>query len=145
MKSPKNVGSSRVQSNLLQQNCYVRDCRMKSDLASTDSLSSYVSLDEVTTDKGLDIVEHTYDYPITPQYVNSFVDSVDYRRDPQGAILNATPRKNLGDIRSLQDIMKMDNSSLRDLYDQLSARFSAAQSSATSDSSVSSNNGVKSE
>lgn len=121
------VGSSRVQSNLLQQNCFVRDCSKKSDLK-TDypENPTYTSLDEVTVDKGIEFRETVQPYLITPQYVSSFIDSSDYRRDPANAIANGVKRVNLGDISGFQDVSKMDMTQARALYSQLSAKFAKA-------------------
>lgn len=118
-----NYGSSRVQSNLLQQNCFVRDVVRKVDLKSENSDSCFVSLDEVSSENGVSFVPHKYPYPITPQYVNSFVDSSDYRRDPVSAINNGIKRQNLGDVSSIQSVLDMDSSLQRSIYEQLSAKF----------------------
>lgn len=122
--SKTNYGSSRVQSNLLQQNCFVRDVVRKVDLKSENSDSCFISLDEVLSENGVSFVPRKYPYPITPHYVNSFVDSADYRRDPVSAINNGVKRQNLGDISQIQSVLSMDSSLQRSLYEQLSAKFS---------------------
>lgn len=123
-----------VPTNLIRQNCYLRFTSEASslDLKSGYSDSQYVSLDEKVTDKGLEIEYNSYPYPITPQYVNSFVDSADYRRDPLNAISNGVKRSNLGDVTSVQDISSMDTQEARVLYDQLSAKFSKNASASAS-------------
>lgn len=115
-----------IKTNLLRQNCYLRDTTVNSQLDSFPP-DSYVSLDEVVTDKGIELNESVQPYPITPQYVNSFVDSSDYRRDPLNAIANSSVRTNLGDITEIQDVLSMDSSQARILYNQLQERFSNAQ------------------
>lgn len=117
--------SSRVQSNLLQQNCFVRDVTRRNDFVQSSSPETFVSIDEVVTKDGVKLVEKEYPYPITPQYVNSFVDSSDYRKDPFSAINNGNNRVNLGDIRDLQDVASMDMEHARSLYSQLVAKFSS--------------------
>lgn len=119
------TNSSRIQTNLIQQNCFVRDVARAVDLKSESPDFMYTSLDEVTDDKGIHFEEHDVPYPITPAYVNSFVDSVDYRRDPAGAIANGVSRTNLGDISVMQQVLSMDSSAQRSLYDQLFAKFAA--------------------
>lgn len=120
--------SSRVVSNLIQQNCYVRNMCVSEDLKSDGSSeSSYYSLDEVQTDDGVSFKKNLYPYPITPSYVNSFVDSSDYRRDPVNAIVNGRSGSNLGDCRDFQNIMSMDSASLSKLYLQLQKKFSAVK------------------
>lgn len=129
-----NYGSSRVQSNLLQQNCFVRDVTRKVDLGDTPKSSegSYVSLDEVTTSTGVEIRRTVEPYPITPQYVSSFAESSDYRKDPFSAITNGIRRKNLGDIVDVQRVAGMDMSSAQELYARLKVVFDANPSDAKS-------------
>lgn len=116
--------SSRVQSNLLQQNCYVRDCSPAVDVRTVlQDEPSYVSLDEVSDDNGVHFEYNSYPYPVTPQYVNSFVESSDYRRDPVSAVVNGVKHNNLGDIRDFQNIVNMDSSVQRELYEQLKSKF----------------------
>lgn len=120
--------SSRVQSNLLQQNCYVRDVTRAVDLKSpAPAESSYLSLDEVVEDTGVKIIKTPVPYPITPDYVASFADSADYRRDPAGAIANGVAKPNLKDCTDFQSIMAMDSSAQLALYKQLQDKFSKAK------------------
>lgn len=130
MKCSGSRGSSRMQSNLLQQNCFVRDVCRKVDLKSVNSETTYDSIDEKVTDKGLEIEHNSYPYPITPQYVNSFVDSSDYRRDPANAIANGVKRQNLGDISAVQQVFKMDTVTARALFAELSKKFSVQSQTA---------------
>lgn len=115
--------NNKVVSNLLQQNCYVRDVTRADDLRSSDVRSKFSSIDEVVTSKGVELKRVVLDYPITPQYVQSFVDSSDYRRDPLQAISNAPKRSNLGDI---SDIQKIDISSIKDLLSELNSKIDKA-------------------
>lgn len=130
----------RIPTNLIQQNCYLRDSRDALDLKTCSSTSSYLSVDESVDESGLHIKFNEYDYPITPTYVNSFAEGADYRKDPGNAILNGHHSKNLGDITSIQEIMSMDSSAQSELYAQLSAKFavSAAPSSAAPSSAAAS-------
>lgn len=52
------------------------------------------------------------EYPVTPESVKSFRDVSDYRADPAAAVASAPSRQNLGDIRDLQSIAKMDDTQL---------------------------------
>lgn len=113
-----------VRSNLLQQNCYVREAT-RSLGEHLDVPETYMSLDEVSTPSGVRQELREYPYHITPAYVDSFVESADYRRDPLGAIAQSKPRRNLGDIRDLQKVASMDMEQARELYSQLSALFSS--------------------
>lgn len=135
--------SSRIQSNLLQQNCFVRDVLRADDLKSPDldseeNFSSFETLDEVSVPDGIKLQRSIEVYPITPQYVNSFVDSSDYRNDPVSAVNSSLKRVNLGDISSLQKFLSLDESSQRRLYSELSKRFASSTPSAPSAPSTSS-------
>lgn len=126
--------SSRVQTNLIQQNCFVRDVSKAVDLKSESPDFTYQSLDEVVDDKGIHFQKEYLPYPITPAFVNSFVDSADYRRDVNGAISNGSSRVNLGDVTSMQQILSLDTASQRSLYERLSAKFAKPVDSKSADS-----------
>ena len=69
----------------------------------------YLELRDVLHDEGFRREELIrFDYPFTPDYVNSFAGSADYHNDPVGAINNAPKRENLGDIRGIQSAMHLD-------------------------------------
>lgn len=129
--------SSRIVSNLLQQNCYVRDVTRSVDLKSPSSSDSqYLSLDEEQTDEGFKIKKNLYPYPITPDYVASFADSSDYRRDPANSVVSGVKGKNIGDCTDFQKIMNMDSSDMYALYNQLKTKFSKPVSQTVSDAAV---------
>lgn len=134
------INNSRVQSNLLQQNCFVRDVTTKSALSLSSSFDSFVSLDEVITSKGVELKKTENPYPITPQYVQSFVASSDYRNDPLGSSLRPSS-SNLGDITDVQKILSMDSSSVSSLYNDLKSKFESKPDSKSDDvSSLGGNN-----
>lgn len=137
--------SSRVQSNLLQQNCFVRDVSRCDDLCSDGSESDFVSLDEVVKSDGIKLVPSSHPYPITVDSINSQIESSDYRNDPVGAIARSIPRQNLGDIRGVQDLSSMDLVAARALYEALSLKFSSPStgSPATTDSPANNPSEVK--
>lgn len=117
--------SRKIPSNLILQNCFIRDTVNLSDVDCfvSKQKDTFLSIDEVLSDDGVKIVSTVNDYPITPEYVNSFVESSDYHNDIQGAVLNSRPRQNLGDITGFQDVASMDMESARMLYSQLSERL----------------------
>lgn len=121
--------SSRIQSNLIQQNCFVRDVVSATDLRTSSVDKVYGTLDEETTQNGVRFKISEQPYPITPQYVNSFVDSADYRRDPANAIANGVKRENLGDVRDVQNLSKVDTMSAQELYAALKAKLEAFEKS----------------
>lgn len=120
-------GCRKVYSNLLAQNVYVRDCCPNLDSPLEIPDPTYLSLDEVVTESGVKIVEKVEEYPITPEYVDSFVDGSDYRTNLAEAAVQsaqrASSRVNLGDIRSAQDILSKNPDVVNALYTQLLSKF----------------------
>lgn len=119
----KNIKS--VPTQLIQQNCYIRDVTRCSETTS-DIPKQYISLDEITTDNGIQIVETIHDYPITPSSVNSYYEGTNYKNDPQQAIAQAPQRVNLGDITELQKVDSMDMESAMALYQKLRTKIESA-------------------
>ena len=115
----------KIPTNVLKQNCFIRDCVEEAESVTDYSDKTYTSVDEVVTSNGIKLVENQVPYHITPQYVNSFVDSSDYRRDPVNAVVNAPRRQNLGDISGIQDICGFDFITAQKLYQALKSKFEA--------------------
>lgn len=124
-----------VPSNLIKQNCFLRVVSQRNE-TSVSPLDTFDSLDEVVTDSGVELRDTTHDYPITPEYVASFADSADYRKDPLNAISNSFPRHNLGDVSSIQHILSLDSASQEKLYAQLKDKFSSKSVEALKNSEV---------
>lgn len=117
------MSDKKIVTNVLRQNCFVREVvRSDSVISQPDK---YLALDEVVRPDGTgsDLNYHVEDYPITPEYVNSFADSADYHNDPLAAISNSKPRQNLCDLTTFQRVMDMDCEQARGLYAQLSKIF----------------------
>ncbi|WGL31075.1 hypothetical protein [Dipodfec virus UOA04_Rod_707] len=118
--------SKRVQSNLLQQNVFVREAVNLLSLQPA-AQKTYETLDEVISDDGVKLVSRVVDYPITPEYVSSFADGCDYRLDPFAAANRPAVSKNLGDIRGTQELSNMDTEALLKYTQDLLTRVQAAQ------------------
>lgn len=120
--------SKKVYSNILQQDCYIRDCRVAYDLASCNNPASleskYMSVDEIVVDNGVEVKTSLHDYPITPDSVNSYLDSVDYKSDLTKSVNSPPPGVNLGDVSAIQEFNSMSDSAKFSLYKELFARFS---------------------
>lgn len=127
------INNSRVQSNLLQQNCFVRDVTRIGGLVNSCAPETFMSLDEVVTSKGVDLKESLNDYPITPQYVKSFADSVDYHSNLSDALSNPSRGVNLGDVSDVQRVAGMDTEQARALYAELSKVFSVSSDQSVRD------------
>lgn len=123
----------KIQSNVLKQNCFLRDCVEEREHLSDYSDKTFTTIDEVVTNNGVKLVENQVPYHITPQYVNSFVDSSDYRRDPVNAVVNAPKRKNLGDISGVQTLCDIDFISAQRLYQSLKSKFETPKETSSSD------------
>lgn len=120
--------TKQVFSNVLKQNVYVRDCVDAFDLRFGNPCCKYYSLDDVVEKDGIKQVVTEQDYPVTPESVNSYRDGCDYRLDPLGAIARGEKRQNLGDVRQMQEVMRMDAEEAAAQYALLKQRFEAAAS-----------------
>lgn len=80
---------------------------------------TYFELQRRTHQNGVSEEFVEVEYPHTPARVNSYVDVADYKRDPFTAITNSKPRANLGDVRDIQEVMKMDSSERLAYYNNL--------------------------
>lgn len=108
----------------LMRNCYLSDATDAIDNANSYSTEKYYELREITTQDGIEHKLVEVDYPITEESVKSYVDSTNYKLDPFGAL--RAPRKNLGDVSEAQNIMRMDVSEARSLYERLKGVFAQA-------------------
>lgn len=110
----KNNPLRKVRCNLLQAEVYVRYPVCLIDGA---PVRRYCELQEQPCSNG--IIEHCVevDYPITPESVNSFADSADYKKNPE-VINQAVSRQNLGDISEIQKVLSHDLSAMRDMLAQ---------------------------
>lgn len=117
-----------IVSNLIRQNCFVREFVEPVKKKKVD-ISKFESLDEVVREDGtgVDLKYSVEDYAITPEYVNSFSELSDYKKDPLGAIAKAHSRNNLGDITSVQDVLNMSTEESLALYNRLNKIFGKNQ------------------
>ena len=75
------------------------------------------------------------DYPITPEYVGSFVEATDFRHNPAAFM---SPRQNLGDVRDVQNAFKNGGlSDIRAEIDKLREALSVAEQKLQSQESAS--------
>lgn len=102
----------RLQSNLLQQNIYIRDCARASDVE-TSVCEKYPELERRDTDCGFEERVVSRDYPITPESLNSFAETADYKNNLVEAMHAPSRGKGLGDIRDMQDLQNMDSVEIR--------------------------------
>lgn len=120
------MSTHKIYSNLLQQNCYVRDITRLCDLKTDYPVKQYVSCDEVVTDKGVEIKDSILDYNITPATVASYADSCDYKTDPLSNISKSSG--STVDLRSIQDFSKLSSQEQLSLYQQLSKKIASGSS-----------------
>lgn len=110
MKDKKNP-VRKVRCNLLQAEVYVR---YPVCLIDGVRVKKYCELQEQPCSNGIVEDYVSVDYPITPDSVNSYADSSDYKKNPE-VISQAVPRQNLGDISELQKVLSHDMSAMRDM------------------------------
>ena len=123
----------KVHSNILAQDCYIREITPKVVRKSEYKPRKFTSLVEVSDTLGIRYELKEFDYPVTPESVKSYVDSTDYKRDPAAAIGLPARGVNLGDMTTLQSIVNSDVSAVRSTLEKLQA---AMQASAERSSSV---------
>ncbi|WGL31082.1 hypothetical protein [Dipodfec virus UOA04_Rod_708] len=121
--------TKKVQSNLLKQNVYIRE-NIPEVSCCLDSVKKYYDIQRVT-DPVKNVVEDKIierDYPITPDYVNSFSDC-DYHNDVTGAMAYSAnnPKQNLGDVTSLQDVANMDDTQRMAIIEKLLTDLNEAE------------------
>ncbi|WGL31091.1 hypothetical protein [Dipodfec virus UOA04_Rod_715] len=109
----------KVSSNLLKQNCYLRDVTPVVDVPSSDTDLKYISLDVIQTENGQEIRETVNSYDITPERVLSYLDSTDYKTDPLSNLNLPARGFNLGDISAIQELLN-DPERLRNSLELLS-------------------------
>lgn len=105
--------------NMLEQNVFVRDTRPAFDKKSKSAQRVYYELVENITEDGINYKLEAVDYPITQDYVDSFADSTNYKKDPAGAVARAPQRQNLGNISDMQKASEMDSESLKTFYKKM--------------------------
>lgn len=117
----------KLKTGLVRTNVYIHEVAPLVDKKSIYHDKYYLSMEEkIGEDNALRHVVSEIPYEITPDYVNSFTDSADYRRDPVAAVINSTPRQNLGDVTEFQKINELDDSQAAALFAQLKERFAKA-------------------
>lgn len=80
--------------------------------------STYYELQEIQTDTGIvqELVE--VEYPVTPESVQSYVDSTNFKRDLDASTAQSGGQ-NLGDVTDLQDLLSLDKTELNARLEKL--------------------------
>lgn len=137
--------SKMVRSNIIAQDCYIRDVSPKVVKKSEYAVRRFPSLVEVPSSVGVHYDLCDFDYPITPESVKSYVDSTDYKRDPAAAIAVGSCGVNLGDITELQRVTNSDVSSVRLTIEKIQKAAEASAGSSPSPADPLKNSEVKSD
>lgn len=137
----------KVHSNIISQDCYIRDVTPKVVHKTEYKPRKFSSLVELPDTLGVRYELKEFDYPVTPESVKSYVDSTDYKRDPAAAIAAGSRGINLGDMTTLQRITNSDVSTVRLTLEKLQAAAAVQTSagSAPSPADNSKNDEVKSD
>lgn len=97
-----------------KQNCYIHDWfddskkgihKVKTNFPKT----YHECIEKVCDDGSYHVNVEEVEYPISEDTLNSYLDSTDYRLDPLAAVQNAPSRQNVGDIREISQIMRLDS------------------------------------
>lgn len=134
----------KVHSNIIAQDCYIRDVTPKVVKKSEYAARRFPSLVEVPDSVGVHYDLRDFDYPITPDSVKSYVDSTDYKRDPAAAIATGSRGVNLGDITELQRVTNSDVSAVRLTLERIQKSAEASAGSSPSPADNLKNDEVKS-
>lgn len=108
----KNKGTvKKIRCNLLEAEVYIR---YPVCIIDGKPVRRYCELQETPCKNG--VIENyvQVDYPVTPESVNSYADSADYKKNPE-VVTKAVPRQNLGDVTELQKVLSQDMSAMRDM------------------------------
>lgn len=133
----------KVHSNIIAQDCFIRDVTPKVVKKSEYAARRFPSLVEVPDSVGVHYDLCDFDYPITPESVKSYVDSTDYKRDPAAAIAAGSRGVNLGDITELQRVTNSDVSAVRLTLEKIQKAAEASAGSAPSPADNLKNDEVK--
>lgn len=95
------------------------------------SCPEYETIVEKITDDGIRLEFVKAKYPYTQDYVNSFLDSTDYRLNLDSS-LAASPRGNFQDISDLQRFASMSSSEQMSILEQVRKDYSELLKAASS-------------
>lgn len=125
-----------VKSNLLLTNCFLRDVIPPKDIHRGNKVHEYCELVREVKPEGIIETMKVVPYPHTVDSVKSYAEAADYRNDPVSAMYQASKnsRKNLGDIRETQNILKLDSQQAQALLKTLQEAFAKANEVAQANS-----------
>lgn len=111
-----------LKSQLLQQNVYLRDTVPAVDLKRGNKITEYYDVfeEDVIDKDGFPVhreVMKKVPYPHTPESVQSFESSTDYKIDPSNA--RRSGGVNLGDISAVQSLLRSDSAVQNPEYQEL--------------------------
>lgn len=111
-----------LKSQLLQQNVFLRDTVPAYDLKKGNAPKEYYDVfeEDVIDKDGFPVhreVMEKVPYPHTPESVQSFESSTDYKIDPSNA--RRSGGVNLGDISAVQSLFRSDSASQSSEYQEL--------------------------
>ena len=113
----------------MEGNCFLRDTLPPKDIHRGNPEHKYYELVREVKQEGVIETMREMPYPHTVESVKSYAEAADYRNDPASAMYQAAknPRKNLGDIRETQGILKLDSAAAQALLKSLQEAFAKAK------------------
>ena len=109
------TNKKRIKSNLLLQNCFISDRRPPFDEKNDYTINKYIELVQNEDWNGISFSMVEKDYPITAEYVQSFLAGSDYRLDYANSVNLPARGINLGDITNIFGIIGKDTVELSQL------------------------------
>lgn len=132
------IEKKKLHCNLLQQDVYCRDVIVyKKDLKDDYAIKSYLSQDRVVEDHCVKDKISVQEYPITPETVNSYQDSTNYKLDVNAAVAAPSRGKNLGDVSSVQHLLQMSPEDLHSFFVTIQDKINSYKKSVSADTKIS--------
>lgn len=123
--------TKRIHTNLIQQNCYVRDFVEPFDVKTEYLDTNYISVDAVVDSSGVSLRKTINPYPITPDSVTSYADGCDYTSDLAASMNSSAPGSNLGDLTALQAFSQLSRDEQLSLISSLRDKMSEKSTTTT--------------
>lgn len=107
-----------------KQNCYIHDwfddSKKSIQKVKTNFPKTYHEcIEKVCDDGSYHVNVEEVEYPISEDTLNSYLDSTDYRLDPLSAVQNAPSRQNVGDVRELMQMLRLDSVDIEQAMEKL--------------------------
>ncbi|UNI72431.1 MAG: hypothetical protein [Chaetfec virus UA24_2285] len=130
--------AKKLVTNMLVQNVYLKESVPAASVASDSSFQPEKYPELLRQDTGNGFIETVVerDYPITPESVASYAESVDYRLNMEGALAGAKSVENLGDVSALKAVLESDPRHTRAVLQKVLSALKEKQTGETGETVV---------